>query len=41
MNSYITKPAFLINRLHEGPEEYEFHLFRVTFSDGDNFIVDY
>lgn len=34
MNSYIPKPTFLINRPHEGPEEFEFDLVGVTFSDG-------
>ena len=34
MNSYISKPKFMICRPHEGPEEFEFDLFGVTFSDG-------
>jgi hypothetical protein len=33
MNSYIVKPKFWINRPHEGPEEFEFDLVWVTFSD--------
>ncbi len=34
MNNYIPKPRFWINRPHEGPEEFEFDLMGVTFSDG-------
>ena len=34
MNSYIQKPRFWINIPHEGPEEFEFDLVGVTFSDG-------
>jgi hypothetical protein len=33
MNSYISKPTFWINIPHEGPEEFEFDLISVTFSD--------
>lgn len=34
MNSYIQNPRFWVNRLHEGPEEFEFDLTEVAFSDG-------
>jgi hypothetical protein len=39
MNSYIVKPKFWINRPHEGPEEFEFDLVGVTFSDGVSRLI--
>ena len=39
MNSYIVKPKFWINRPHEGPEEFEFDLVGVTFSDGISRLI--
>ena len=39
MNDYIVKPKIWINRPHEGPEEFEFDLVGVTFSDGISRLI--
>lgn len=31
---FKSKPTFMINKPHEGPDEYEFHFISVEFSDG-------